>query len=118
MSFPKETLERALEILAEDMGVKIEIAGRDLQLEGITKNQSFGVDLRDKRAGEILLAVLRLANPDRTVASLADAKQKLVYVLREDASGGLGAIVVTTRAAAIRRGDPLPEAFLPKSAQE
>jgi len=118
LSFPKETLERALEILAEDLGVRIEIAGRDLQLEGITKNQSFGIDLRDKPAGEILLAVLQLANPDRTAAGLADAKQKLVYVLREDASGGLGAIVVTTRAAAIRRGDPLPEAFLPKSAQE
>jgi hypothetical protein len=118
LSFPKETLERALEILAEDLGVKIEIAGRDLQLEGITKNQSFGIDLRDKRAGEILLAVLRLANPDRTADSLADAKQKLVYVLREDANGGLGAIVVTTRAAAIRRGDPLPDVFLPKSVQE
>ncbi len=114
LSFSKETLQRALELLAEDMGVEIEIAGRDLQLEGITKNQSFGIDQRDKPAGEILLAVLQLANPDRTATGPADVKQKLVYVL----CGESGAIVVTTRAAAAERGDRLPKVFLTESAQE
>lgn len=115
LSFPKETLERALQLLSEDVGLKIEIAGRDLQLEGITKNQSFGIDLRDRPAGEILLAVLRLANPDRTATGPADERQKLVFVLSEDASEGSGAIVVTTRSAALRRGDKLSQVFLPES---
>jgi len=114
LSFSKETLEQALETLADDLDIKIEIAGRDLQLEGITKNQSFGIDLKGRPAGEILLAVLQLANPDRTASGPADVKQKLIYVL----DGKSGAIVVTTRSAATQRGEQLPEVFLRESAQE
>lgn len=114
LAFSKETLGRAIEILAEDLDVKIEIAGRDLQLEGITTNQSFGIELRNRPAEEILLAVLQLANPDRTAVGPADVKQKLVYVLDAES----GAIVVTTRAAATQRGDRLPEVFLAESAPE
>ena len=105
--FPKETLQKALEILAEDIGVPLKIAGRDLQLEGITKNQSFGLDLRDRPAAEILLAVLLKANPDRTASGPTDVKQKLVYVVRD------AEIVVTTRSAARRRGEKLPAVFEP-----
>jgi hypothetical protein len=109
--FPKETLQRALEILSEDIGVPIEIAGRDLQLEGITRNQSLGLDLRDRPAAEVLLVVLERANPDRTASGPRDVKQKLVYVVREPIGQRPGAIVVTTRAAAGRRGDKLPAVF-------
>ncbi len=105
--FPKETLQRALEMLAEDVGVPLVIAGRDLQLEGITKNQSFGIELRDQPAAEILLAVLLRANPDRTASGPSDVKQKLVYVVRETE------VVVTTRAAAAGRGEKLPAVFEP-----
>lgn len=107
LSFPKDTLEQALNLLAEDIGVPITILGRDLQLEGITKNQSFGIDLRDKPAEEILLEILLLANPDRTATGPADTKQKLVYVARENRPG----IEVTTRTAAEKRGDKLPSIF-------
>lgn len=110
--FPKETLEKALEMLAEDTGIPLEIAGRDLQLEGITKNQSFGLELRDQPAGEILLAVLRRANPDQTAEGPADPRQKLVFVVREATGDGPGKIVVTTRAAAARRGEELPAVFV------
>lgn len=109
--FPKETLQRALEMLSEDVGVPIQIAGRDLQLEGITKNQSFAIDLRNRPAKEILLAVLLRANPDRTATGAADIKQKLVYVVRERE----GAIVVTTRTAAEKRSEKLPAVFEPAS---
>jgi len=105
--FPKETLQKALEMLAVDIGVPLKIAGRDLQLEGITKNQSFGIDLRDRPAAEILLAVLLQANPDRTASGPTDVKQKLVYVVRE------AEIIVTTREAASRRGEKLPTVFEP-----
>lgn len=109
--FPKETLQKALEILSDDLQVPIQIAGGDLQLEGITRNQSLAIELRDRPASEILLAILLRANPDRTATGPSDQKQKLVYVLRETANGKPGAIVVTTRAAATRRGEKLPDVF-------
>ena len=111
--FPKDTLERALEILAEDIRVSIEIAGGDLQLEGITKNQSFALDLREQPAREILLAIVSKANPDRSVSGPGDQRQKLVYVIREANDSQLGGIVVTTRAAAAKRGEKLPSVFQP-----
>ena len=111
--FPRETLQKALEILSEELQVPIQIAGSDLQLEGITRNQSLAIDLRDRPAGEILLAILLRANPDRTATGPSDEKQKLVYVLRENADGQPSAIVVTTRAAATRRGEKLPAVFQP-----
>lgn len=107
LSFPKDTLEQALNLLAEDIGVPITILGRDLQLEGITKNQSFGINLRDKPAEEILLEILLLANPDRTATGPAEPKQKLVYVVRDNPPG----IEVTTRTSVEKRGNKLPSIF-------
>ena len=114
LTFPKDSLERALELLAEDAGIEITILGPDLQLDGITKNQSLALDLRDRPAGEILVEILLKANPDRTATSPADARQKLVYVIEPSPAGGPGRIIVTTRTAAEKRGDRLPDAFLLK----
>jgi hypothetical protein len=105
LSFPRETLENALEMLAADAKLPIQIAGRDLQLEGITRNQTFSLDLRIRPATEILVEVLRRANPDREATGPSDPRQKLVYVIRGEA------IIVTTRAAAAERGEELPEVF-------
>jgi hypothetical protein len=96
LSFPRDTLEHAIELLGKEMDNEIVILGSDLQLEGITKNQSFGIDLRDRKAGDVLREILRLANPDG----------KLVYVIRAGAQGE--AIYVTTRAAVTKRGEKLP----------
>ncbi len=105
--FAQETLEYSLELLSDDLGVPIRILGGDLQLEGITKNQSFGIDLRDQPAGEVLVEILRLANPDKTATSPVDPRQKLVYAVRDTP----GEIVVTTRQAAAKRGETLPAVF-------
>ena len=105
LSFPKETLEKALEMLATDLKIRIQIAGRDLQLEGITKNQTLSLDLRNRPAGEILVEVLLRANPDRTATGAADPRQKLVYVIRDES------VIVTTRTAATQRGEELPKVF-------
>jgi len=115
LSFTKETFERALEILSEDLGIAIKLRGSDLQLEGITKNQSFGIDLEDLPAREILLEVLQRANPDRSASGPADPKQKLVYVVRETVGDKPGVIVVTTRTAVAKRGIKLPAVFEPAS---
>lgn len=110
--FAKDTLQRAVELVAEDLDAPIEILGNDLQLEGITKNQSFGLDLRDRPLGEILLEILLRANPDRTATGPADPRQKLVYAIRSDpAQGGAERIVITTRSAAEKRGEALPAVF-------
>lgn len=98
LNFDRDTLEKAMILLADDVGVKIEILGGDLQLEGITKNQSFGLDERDKPAAEILRNIMLKANPDG----------KLVYVIKPKERGGEEMLFVTTRAAAAKRGDKLP----------
>jgi hypothetical protein len=113
LSFTKETLEQAVALLANDIGVEIEIAGGDLQLDGITKNQSLGLNLRDRPAGEILLEILLRANPDRQATGPADPRQKLVYVVEQATPARPERIIVTTRTAAAKRGAPLPEPFRP-----
>jgi hypothetical protein len=112
LSFAKDTLQRAVELLSDDLGVEIAIDGPALQAEGITRNQSFGIDVRDRPARDILVEILRRANPDRSAEALADPRQKLVYVVETTAEGAAGRIIVTTRSAAERRGTPLPAEFL------
>ena len=98
LTFPRDTLEKSLQMLLDDVGIKYEILGGDLQLEGITKNQSFGLDEKDKTAGEILRKIMALANPDG----------KLIYVIKPKQPGGPEMLFVTTRASATKRGDKIP----------
>jgi hypothetical protein len=98
LTFARDTLEKAIQLLADDIGVKAEIVGPDLQLEGITKNQSFGLDEKDKPADEILRDIMLKANPDG----------KLVYVIKPKEAGADETLLITTRTAAAKRGDKLP----------
>ncbi len=101
LSFPRESLDRAVDVLSRELGVPITIVGGDLQLEGITKNQSLNdVNERDQPASDVLRRILKLANPDG----------KLVYQIKPDAAG-LETISITTRAAVKKRGEPLPPGF-------
>jgi hypothetical protein len=111
LSFARDTLEVALQQLSNDIGVPIEILGADLQADGITKNQSFGINVSDKPAEEILVEILRLSNPDKTATGPGDPRQKLVYVIAAAADGQAERIVVTTRSRANERGDKLPAVF-------
>jgi hypothetical protein len=112
LKFAKDTLEAALDQLSQDIGVPIVIRGPDLQSEGITKNQSFGIDLENKPAEEILVQILRLANPDKSATSPADPRQKLVYIV-EQTPDKTEQIVVTTRARAKEHKNELPAEFRP-----
>lgn len=111
LSFARDTLETAVQLLAEDTGVDIVLMGGDLQLDGITKNQSFALNESNKPASDILVAILRLANPDKTATGPTDPKQKLVYVEGANPATGEPAILVTTRSQAEKRGDALPAIF-------
>src|SRR5262249_17113838 len=85
--------------LGDDIHVKVQILGGDLQLEGITKNQPIrDLDEKNKPAEEILRTIMRKANSDG----------KLVYVVKPPPSGGEEELLITTRAAATKRGDKLP----------
>jgi hypothetical protein len=97
LSFDKDTLETTIEMIAREIDLEIEIMGGDLEMDGITRNQSFALDERDKPAGEVLRAVLRKANPDG----------KLIYVVQAG-SGEREKLIITTRQAAAKRKDPIP----------
>jgi hypothetical protein len=109
--FPRESLERALELWGEAAGVAVAIDGPAFQAAGVTRNQSLELSERDRPAVEILVEILRRANPDRTATGPGDPRQVLVYVVEPDAAGGPGRMIVTTRAAAAERGAPLPAVF-------
>jgi hypothetical protein len=106
LRFPRQTLEQAIELFGREAGIETEILGGDLQLEGITKNQSFGLDTADLPAAEVLRRILQQASPDG----------KLIYVIRGDGAAGESKLCITTRAAATKRGEKLP-ASLPAKAE-
>ena len=106
LTFPRETLEKSVQLVADEIGVPIEILGRDLEVYGIMKNQSFGLEERDKTAEAVLRAILTKSDPSG----------RLLFVVRtKDGQESLG---VTTRDAAVRRGEPLPPGFEPLKADE
>ena len=97
LSFRRMPLSDALEMLAADLDVTLEIDNTALEREGITRNQSFDLDLKDRPAREILVQILLRASP----------KGQLVYILDDDESGE-ESLRITTRPAAVAAGDPLP----------
>ena len=100
LAFDKDSLETAVEMLSEATGVTIEIAGKDLELQGITKNQSFGLSERGRSGTDILVTILEKS----------EAKPgQLVYVFRTD--GEQNKVVITTRQSAQKRGEQIPEVF-------
>jgi hypothetical protein len=111
LRFARDTLEAALEQLSQDIGVEIVIRGADLQAEGITKNQSFGIDVGNKPAKNILVEILRLANPDKSATGPNDPRQKLVYIIAAAGPDNGERVIVTTRAASAARGEVLPAVF-------
>ncbi len=104
--FIRDTLEKSIQMISDEIGVPIEILGKDLELEGITKNQSFGLSEQDQTADAILRTILARSNIDG----------KLVYVIRN--RDGMESIEITTRAAAAKRGDTLPAGFEKTSAAD
>ena len=110
LKFASDTLESALDQLSQDIGVPIVIRGPDLQADGITKNQSFGIDISNKPAEQILVEILRLANPTkrppgRTMRGRSSCTSSSKQPDKTEQ------IVVTTRARAAERHDELPAAF-------
>ena len=111
LSFDQDNLRSAIRQLSEESGIAIKIIGQDLELEGITQNQSFGISLTQQPTKKILVEILKVANPIKN-ASLTDDAQKLIYVVKRDKTENNPTIWITTRAAAASRGDSIPHVFL------
>jgi hypothetical protein len=122
ISFPQEALDAAMRQVATEVRdsaselpfpFDIKILGTDLQLNGITQNQSIrDFEGRDKSLAEILTAMVMKANPITTVKAPNEADQKLIWVVGPDpADPSKNIILITTRDAAAQKNYTLPEVF-------
>ena len=111
LSFGRDNLLQAVNLLSQESGIPMKIIGRDLELEGITQNQSFGISMKNKPVKKILIEVLQLANPGKHF-KLSANEQKLIYVIKQAVPEEQPVIWITTRTAASKRGDTIPSIFI------
>ena len=71
---PRNTLAYFLQALSDKTGVPVALNLAQLELQGITTNQWFGLDVQDKPAHEVLLAILDKADPDDRLRAVLKAK--------------------------------------------
>ena len=92
----------------------IRLMGNDLQKEGITQNQRPGeLNIEDKSLADILTSVMTSSNPNRNITGADDPNCKLVWVVAADPEDeSRQAVLITTRAAAQKKGYTLPPAFV------
>jgi hypothetical protein len=102
MSFTRNPLDGTMAMISEEIGIPIKIIGTDLQLEGITQNQSFGLDEKEQPLDQLLRTIFIKCNPDG----------KLVYQIKPAEGGGPDMIYITTRAAVEKRKEKLPDVFV------
>jgi len=102
--------------LASNGKLKIEILSKDLQNEGITKNQRLGrLSFKNESVGQVLTAIMIQANPRTGLSTPSDEKQVLVWAPKKETKISAKAIVfVTTRVGATKRKLKLPRAFVLK----
>jgi hypothetical protein len=99
--FERDRIDLVLERISRQIGVSIVLIGPDLQLDGITKNQSFGWNEPELTVDETLRKIFMKANPDGN----------LVYLVTPNQRGSIAAIRVTTRRAVQKRGETLLPIF-------
>lgn len=128
-SFAQQSLEFAMRDLGTEVAdlikgspvdFSIKILGDDLQLDGITRNQSIRDFMQnDKTVGEIVTALVMRANPITTVKTPDELDQKLIWVLGPDPDDPSKRLVlITTRQMAEKKSYALPAVFMPKGAKE
>lgn len=84
----RDTLENYLLQLAKETGVPVILNVSALQTQGITKNQSFGLDVADQPARDVLPLILNKADPEgrlRTVLRASDDGQTSIDVTTKQA---------------------------------
>jgi serine/threonine protein kinase len=122
IGFEQESLEAALQLIAGEVtdsvlagaAITMNINGTAFQKEGITRNQSIrsfkheGDTLRN-----ILMDLVRRANPVTTVQSPTEQNQKVVWLILDDPDKpGQKKIELTTRTWAVGNKATLPKEFV------
>jgi hypothetical protein len=115
------SLEMFLQVLEKKVRAShpdfvIKILGKDLQAEGITRNQSIrNFEVTDKPAAEVLTDLMSRGYPNTDVTGPSDPRLKLIWIVgaNPDDADKL-AILITTREGAKSRGDKIPKVFQPK----
>jgi len=107
----RDSLLEASRILGQQLKIPIIIQGKDLEKEGITKNQALGINMRNQSGRDILIQILLEANPAKDLRGPDDPQLKLIYVLPKAPENRSGEIWITTRSAASARGDEIPAVF-------
>lgn len=94
----------------------IKIIGKDLELEGITRNQSIrNFKMENTPLAEVLTGLVRKANPVTTVKDPSEVDQKLIWVVGPDPDKpDQQVVLITTRKAAESKKYTLPAPFVPK----
>ena len=112
------SLEECLNLLAKKVRAKhdtftIKIVGNDLKLEGITRNQVIrDYAATDKPVAEILTDLVLRADPSSGTKDPSDPELRLIWIVAANPDDAEKlAILITTRAAAAKRGDKLPKMF-------
>jgi len=119
VSFDQESLQFAVAVIRDEFarslpaGSKppvLTIIGGDLEKLGITQNQQIrNFKIQDKPLRDALSELVRQANPDKSVTSLTDAKQTLVWVV--ESSAATPTIQISTRPAAMANKFKLSKEF-------
>jgi eukaryotic-like serine/threonine-protein kinase len=122
LRFDQLALEAALESIVSDIRdnypnlpfeFDIKIVGDDFEKGGITRNQQIvNFDQRNATVGDVLTAIVRMANPITTVRAPHEPDQKLIWVVAPEPTPPARTIVLlTTRDGAAERGWTLPAVF-------
>lgn len=109
-----QAVEKKVRASHPDFAIKI--LGKDLQTEGLTRNQAIrNFEATDKPAAEVLTDLVLRGNAFSDVKDPSDPRLKLIWIVgpHPDDAEKL-AILITTRDAAKNRGDKLPKVFQPK----
>lgn len=119
ISFEQEPLDSALALLTDELNsslptnvpkVTISINGKAFELSSVTRNQQIR-DFRFKGAPlrNLLTDLASRVNPDKTITSVMDVKQAVVWIVEENA--GSQEIVFTTRRGIEGTDKKLPAEF-------
>lgn len=119
IGFDQEPLDFALAAITEELNkalpsgstpVKIAIDGKAFELAGVTRNQQVR-EFRFKQQPLRLLLndIAKRLNPDRTVTSITEDKQVVLWIV--DATDSQVDLTFTTRPAAKAANHPIPKEF-------
>lgn len=104
------------DVLGLPFDFRIKILGKDLETDGITRNQKIvNFKMENTPVADILTGLVRKANPDPSATGPDDPKQNLIWVVGPDPDQPeVQAVLITTRKGAEAKKYPLPPVFVPK----